>query len=473
MRHLPIFVDTRGQRIVVSGAGRAAIAKLRTLLKSEARIDVYSLHASDTVLNWAAQGTIYLHLRLIEGADIATARLVYAANDDAIENSRVAALAKQQGILLNVADDLVRSAFISPALVDRDPVVVAIGTGGASPVLARAIKSMFEELLSPNLGRMARFALQLRPQAKRLVTTNEKRTFWRWLFGGAGERLLNERGALGARRAAREVLLDIDRQSPPSGTVALVGAGPGDPALLTLQARTLIEEADVVLHDRLVDSRILDLARREAQIVEVGKMPGGPAWTQQAINREMVKHAAEGSVVVRLKSGDPMTFGRADEELDALQAHHIAYQVVPGISAATAAASRIGASLTQRGRNSAITFLTGQDTKGYAEQDWRALANNNCVFAVYMGVRAARFVQGRLLLHGRTGATPVTIVVNVSRPDEAVITGELSRLGALVEEHTIEGPAIIYIGLRARTTYVPKSTGALARDLAPAQRIHL
>jgi len=248
-----------------------------------------------------------------------------------------------------------------------------------------------------------------------------------------------------------------------AGRVILVGAGPGDPELLTLKARRVLHDADVVLYDRLVDPRILELARREATLIEVGKKPGGPAWKQPDINAAMIEHAREGALVVRLKSGDSLVFGRADEELDALEAAGIPWEVVPGITAASAAAASAGRSLTRRGRNGAIGFITAQDAEGYAEHDWRALAQPGKTFAIYMGLRAARFVQGRLLLHGASPETPVTIVENASRPDERVIESQLGGVSQTIWASAIRGPAIIFIGLKARAATTVAAGPAVTR----------
>ena len=256
------------------------------------------------------------------------------------------------------------------------------------------------------------------------------------------------------------------RPTPPAPVaapqVALVGAGPGDPALLTLKARALIEAADVVIHDRLVSDGVLALARAAATVLAVGKTPGGPSWRQADINALMVAHALTGARVVRLKSGDPGVFGRLDEEMDALDAAAIAFEIVPGVTAAAAAAASIKVSLTRRGRNKALRILTGQDVDGFAEHDWRGLAAPDAVAALYMGLKAARFVQGRLMLHGADPATPVTAVENASRADEKVVGARLDRLPEALAVAGVRGPAILFIGLKPR--------GALAAldDAAPS-----
>ena len=240
------------------------------------------------------------------------------------------------------------------------------------------------------------------------------------------------------------------------GRIALVGAGPGDPELLTLRATRVLRDADVVLYDRLVDPRILELARREAHFEEVGKSPAfrsGPtprSWTQGDINARCIEHARNGHRVVRLKSGDPLIFGRADEELDAFEAAGFECEIVPGITAAIAASAALRRSLTRRGRNSEVRLVSAHDVDGYAEQDWRAMAAPGAVTALYMGVRAARFVQGRLMLFGAEPHMPVSIVENASREDERVLSGQLCELDALFRQHQVTGPAVIFTGLAAR-----------------------
>jgi uroporphyrin-III C-methyltransferase/precorrin-2 dehydrogenase/sirohydrochlorin ferrochelatase len=229
--------------------------------------------------------------------------------------------------------------------------------------------------------------------------------------------------------------------------VHLVGAGPGDPELLTLKARRLLHEADVVIHDRLVPPAILELARREATIVEAGKTAFGPSWKQADVNALMVRHAAAGAAVVRLKGGDPAVFGRLDEEIEALEAAGIAYAVVPGITAASAGAAAIGTSLTRRGRNSSFRVLTGHDVDGFAEQDWRELARPGAAAAIYMGAAAATFLRGRLLMHGARADTPATAVENASRPDQRIIATTLMELPRALDEAAPDGPVMILLGL--------------------------
>lgn len=437
MRHFPIFLDTAGRRIVLAGGGDAALAKLRLLMKTEARLEVYAPDPAAEIAGWATEGRLALHRRALAAADVAGAALVYAADEDEKADARTAALAHAAGVPLNVVDNLEASGFITPAIVDRDPVTVAIGTEGTAPVLARAIKADLEAKLPAGLGALARAAAGFRDRALALAPGRARRDFWRdWFFGAPEDP--ETRLARHLARGARE------------GHVAFVGAGPGDPELLTLKARRLIDEADVVIHDRLVGAGVLELARREAVMISVGKEGFGPSVPQQEINRLIVAHAAKGAQVVRLKGGDCTVFGRLDEEIEALEAAGVGFTIVPGITAASAAVASLGQSLTRRGRNSGIRLLTGHDTKGFADHDWRALAAPGAVAAIYMGKRAARFVQGRLLMHGADPATPVTVVENASRPDERVLATTLGDLEPELSRAAMDGPALTFLGLAPR-----------------------
>lgn len=450
MKHFPIFLATTDQRIILAGGGAAAVAKLRLLLKTEAAITVFAPDADAPIQSWADEGRLTLLRRRLAAGDAQGALLVYAAAEDAQEDARTAALAEADGALVNIVDNLEDSRFITPAIVDRDPVTIAIGTEGAAPVLARALKAELEEKLSPLLGPLARIGKAFRARAERLRPGRPRRDFWQSYYFGAGPRAIGEHGETGATEALEDLLDAHLAAEIRPGHVDLVGAGPGDPELLTLKARKALDAADVVIHDRLVSPEILELARREAEIIETGKQGFGPSWSQDDINALMVEHARAGAQVVRLKSGDPGVFGRLDEEIEALEAAGISWSVVPGITAASAAVAGIGQSLTRRGRNGEARLLTGHDIKGFADQDWRALARPGAVAAIYMGKRAARFLQGRLMMHGADPATPVTIVENASRADERRVAATLATLADRLNQTALTGPAILLLGLAPR-----------------------
>jgi uroporphyrin-III C-methyltransferase / precorrin-2 dehydrogenase / sirohydrochlorin ferrochelatase len=461
MRHYPVFVDLRDRTVVVSGAGDVAVAKLRLLMKTEARIEVYGADAVPQVEAWSRDGRIVLVGRPIEPADAAGAELLYGANGDADEDARAAAIGRAAGALVNIVDNLEDSDFITPAIVDRDPVTVAIGTEGAAPVLARKIKAEVEAMLPATLGLLTRIGHSFRARVEAL-DSKARRAFWTRFYFDRGPRAL-ESGEDAARDALEGLLAEGDM--PRVGLVHLVGTGPGDPELLTLKARRLLHEADVVIHDRLVPPAVLDLARREATIVEVGKTGYGPSWKQDDINALLVRHAHAGATVVRLKGGDPAIFGRLDEEIEALEAAGVAYAVVPGVTSASAAAAAIGQSLTRRGRNSAFRVLTGHDVDGFAEHDWRELARPGATAAVYMGVKAANFLRGRLLMHGAAASTPVTAVENASRPGQRVIATTLIDLPRALAEAAPKGPVILLYGLEPRSAALALVLGKVGEAL--------
>ncbi|MGR3469245.1 MAG: siroheme synthase CysG, partial [Shimia sp.] len=434
-----------GRRVVLSGGGEAALAKLRLLLKTEAHLTVIASDAAPEIRDWATQGRLRLIPRKQEPGDALCAALFYAANDDGGEDARVTRLAQADGALTNWVDNLEQSQFITPAIVDRDPVTVAIGTEGAAPVLARAIKRDLEERLPTRLGPLARIGKAFRKAADALPMGRARRDFWADYYFKTGPQAI-ESGEDAVRPALDTLLHDHLHSPAREGFVTFVGAGPGDPELLTLKARKALDEAEVVLYDRLVPPAILELCRREATLVETGKTGFGQAMAQDDINALIVEHAQAGAQVVRLKSGDATVFGRLDEETTALG--DIPFAVIPGITAASAAAASLGQSLTQRRRNSSLTLLTGHDMQGFADHDWRRLARKGEVAAIYMGKRAARFTQGRLMMFGADPATPVTVMTDISRPGQTTHATTLSELPQVAAALT--GPAVIFLGLAPR-----------------------
>ena len=450
MRHFPIFMNMRGQRVVVSGAGAVALAKLRLILKSEAQVQVFGPAPIPEVLSLAAEGRIALTDRKVAQADLAGAALFYVADEDHADIDAALALGRAAGVLTNVVDNLEASAFITPAIVDRDPVTVAIGTEGAAPVLARAIKRDVEAMLPASTGLLARIAQAFRPVAEALPEGAARRRFWSRFFFETGPDAVRGGGKAAAEAALPGLLSEeLAREAAP-GRVALVGAGPGDPDLLTRRAAALLHEADVVIHDRLVSGAVLELARREAVVIEAGKTGFGASWKQEDINAQMVAHAQAGHQVVRLKGGDAVLFGRLDEETEALAAAGVPYEVVPGVTAASGAAASLGVSLTQRGRNSDLRLLTAHDVDGFADQDWRALARPGAGAAIYMGKRAARFLRGRLMMFGADPATPVTAVENATLPHERVIAARLGDLPERLAAAQPLGPVVLLYGIAAR-----------------------
>ncbi len=450
MRYYPAFIRLDGEKVVFSGASDHAAAKIKLLLKTNADIHVFGDDVCGDVRGWAEEGKISLHERVLAEANAEGARLVYGANDDPTLDAQAMKWGKRAGALTNIVDNLEDSDFLTPAIVDRDPVTVAIGTEGTAPVLARKIKAQVEALLPPTTGILAKLGNGFRPVAAKLRTATQRRDFWTRFFFAEGPKVLAENGEPGVQKRLRQLYAETRLGAKKQGSVALIGTGPGNPELLTLKARRMLHEADVVLHDRLVTPEILELARREATVISVGKKGYGLSWKQSDINALLIEHARKGARIARLKSGDPAIFGRLDEEIDVLDAAGIEWEVIPGITAASAAAASIGASLTRRGRNSELRILTAREVEGFAEQDWTVLAQPGATVAIYMGVRAVKFLAGRLLMHGAAADKPVTIVENASRIDQRVIASSIGQVIEDVGAASIDGPAIIFLGLTPR-----------------------
>lgn len=447
MRYLPIHIDLRDKTVIIVGGGPAAEAKLRTLIKTDARLVVISDTPSDEIRRWANEGRV----ELADDAAFEAATLIYAATESPEENLKIAEIARALGLPVNAADQPAGCDFITPALVDRSPIAISIGTEGTSPGLARALKSDLESRLPSDLGETAQTIKGLRDRLKLEEPNIAKRqTLWAQVLGsGLGEYANLDSDAITTRyNAARQTSEKTDNRD---GYVHIVGAGPGDPDLLTVGALRVMHSADVVIYDRLVSEEVLSLCRREADYIYVGKIPGGVSTRQEEINRIMVETAQSGATVVRLKSGDPLVFGRAEEEFAALDAANIDFTIHPGITAATAAAASLRHSLTVRGENTAATLATGHDENGFAELDWTALAKPDARATIYMGLRAARFIQGRLLLHGADSKTPVSVVENASRANEIILSTTIGGLPDDLAANGIKGPAVVMIGYDVRT----------------------
>ncbi|EBA03247.1 uroporphyrin-III C-methyltransferase [Rhodobacteraceae bacterium HTCC2150] len=454
MKHFPIFLSVTGHRILLSGGGDAALAKLRLLLKTEAALEVFCENPASEIIDWAAQNVLNLHRRALTAHDLQGATLFYAADEDRALDAKTSDMARAANVLFNIVDNLHDSAFITPAIVDRDPVVVAIGTEGAAPVLARAIKADVEANLPTTLGPLARIAKAFRGAVDVLPMGRKRRDFWSSFYFGAGPIAYDQGGETAVKEALNDLLTKHVVKDAPSGHVDFVGAGPGDPDLLTMKARNALDKADVVIYDRLVSSEILELARREAHLINVGKQGFGPSTPQGDIDALIVEHSLNGAHVVRLKSGDPTVFGRLDEELDAVSNANVSYRIIPGITAASAAAANIGQSLTKRGRNSGVRLITGHDLAGYVDHDWATLAAEGQVAAIYMGKKSARFMQGRLLMHGAAAQTPVTIIENASRVDQRIIATNLGHMSGDVHNAALKGAALVLYGLAPRAAQI-------------------
>jgi uroporphyrin-III C-methyltransferase/precorrin-2 dehydrogenase/sirohydrochlorin ferrochelatase len=415
VKHLPLFFDLAGRRVVV--VGRSPAAQRRAELARSAGAAVYECET-------------------VSAADLKGSAAVFVATGDFDTDLESQRAASSAGIPVNVADRPQLSDFILPAIVDRGEVVVAISTGGASPTLATMLRGRIEAMLPARFGEVAKLARTFRGQVNTLVEPERRRAFWRRLIDGPAAWQALRGDEAGARRIALTELDAARREQKPLGIAHIVGAGPGDPDLLTLKAAQLLQQADVILHDALVPAAILDRARREAELISVGKRKGRASWAQADIEAEMIRRVRDGQTVVRLKAGDPFVFGRGAEEVDALQAAGLPVTVVPGITAALGCAASAGISLTDRRVASSVTFMSG-----HAAQD----AAGGRTHVIYMATSEAAAVRDRLLADGVNPATPVAIVENGTRPDERISTGRLSDLGRLAAGHSA-GPSLIIVG---------------------------
>ncbi len=461
MNYLPLFMDLRGRPVLLVGGGEMAAAKARMLVKAGADLVVVAPRLERELDELVQAGGARHIARPFRQADVADSALVYSATGDAAIDEHVAATARAAGVAVNVVDRQDLCDFITPAIVDRDPVVVGISTGGAAPVLARRLRASIEALLPARLGKLALFANDFRAAVKsKLESGAGRRRFWERFFDGPIADAFLGGDERTARRAALEAV-NRPAEAPEVGTVHIVGAGPGDPDLLTMRAFRLLSHADLVIHDRLIGPDILDYVRRDAERLYVGKSRGNHSRTQDEINDLMVAYARQGRRVVRLKGGDPFVFGRGGEELDHVVAAGIPVEVVPGITAATGCAAAAGIPLTHRDHAGAVTFISGHGKDGGPDADWAALAKGGQTIVVYMGLSTAGEIAGQLIAHGMNPSTPAAIIANGTLPDQKVVRGTLAGLETLVADNGIESPALIVIG----------SVAALAAGSAEAPRL--
>lgn len=445
MKLYPLFADLRDRAVLVVGGGAVAERKAAMLVDAGARVTVGAPVLSPALADRVASGRLAHRSGTFAPDWLDDAWLVVAATDDAALHQRIAELAAARRIFVNVVDDAARSSFHVPAVIDRAPITIAISSGGDAPMFARLLRERLETLLDHSLGTLAMLAARLRRRIRlRHPQPAARRGFYEQLFAGRVAALVRS-GRVGEAQAEAERLL-ATQDGAPQGSVVLVGAGPGDPGLLTLRALRALNEADVILHDRLVSAEVLALARRDAERIEVAKEAGHHHTTQEGIHALMLEHARAGRRVVRLKGGDPFVFGRGGEELEFLRAHDIPYEVVPGITAAVACAAYAGIPLTHRDHAQSVRLLTAHCKASHDTLDWPALARDRQTLAVYMGVSQLDAFQRQLVAHGRAASTPFALVENGSRPDQRVVTGTLGQLARRAAEHAVTSPALLIVG---------------------------
>ncbi len=441
------FLDLRGKRGMVIGGGPVAALKAEVLLRSGTQVTIIAPELCARLAELTLVGALRHEAKRFQPGDLVGAEIAIAATDDSATNEAVSAAARSLRIPVNVADNAALSSFIMPSVIDRPPLQIAISTGGSSPVLARKLRTLIESLLPFAYGRLAALIGRFRPASKqRFPDPEARRRFWEDVVDGPVADLV----LAGREQAAGEALEGmLEAGSPydlPTGAVYLVGGGPGDPGLLTLRALQVMQRANIVLYDHLVAPGILDLARRDAERIYVGKQSNNHALPQQDINLLMVRLAQDGKRVVRLKGGDPYVFGRGGEEIETLAAAGIPFEVVPGITAACGAAAYAGIPLTHRDYAHSCIFVTGHLKDGSLDLNWDVLARPKQTVAIYMGVHGLPQFSAQLIAHGLAADTPAALVEKATLPKQRVIEGTLATLAERASQAKAKPPALVIVG---------------------------
>jgi uroporphyrin-III C-methyltransferase/precorrin-2 dehydrogenase/sirohydrochlorin ferrochelatase len=446
MKYFPVFFDLNDKPCLVVGGGEVAARKVSLLFRAGARVTVVSPQLCDSLRGRLASGEIAHQARVFEPADIQGRALIVAATDDQAVNRRVSELAKAQCIPVNVVDQPELCSFIVPSIIDRSPVQIAVSTGGASPVLARLLRARLETLIPAAYGRLATLMAEFRDKVKlHLADEGKRRRFWEDVAQGAIAEMIFA-GKEAPARAAMEQAIAAAAVSEEKGEVYLVGAGPGDPDLLTFRALRLLQQADVIVHDRLVSKEILDMARRDADLIYVGKERDRHTLPQEDINMLLARLAKSGKRVLRLKGGDPFIFGRGGEEIETLMQEGVNFQIVPGITAASGAAAYAGIPLTHRDHAQSVTFVTGHLKDGSMDLNWPALAQPRQTVVVYMGLLGVNTLCENLIHHGLAADTPIALVQKATTREQKVLVGTLATMPALVQTAEIKPPTLIIVG---------------------------
>ncbi|SMD01480.1 siroheme synthase CysG [Primorskyibacter flagellatus] len=445
MKTFPMFLQMQGRRVIIAGGGEQAAQKCRLILKTEAAITVLAPVLDPELADLIAEGRIDWHTGPIRPCDFEGAALVFVATGCRATDSCLHMLAKSAGAIVNVVDQPDLCDALTPSIVDRSPVVVAIGTEGTAPVLARQIKTRLEEILEPRLGDLAALVGRLREHANTRLAPRARRDLWRWVFAGPARDVHRQGGERAAAKMIKHAIDTATFGTEDNGSVALVGAGPGAKDLITMRGVQQLQEADVIFYDRLVDPEILDLARRDAERIYVGKAPGCHHWPQDKISGVLVAAARQGKRVVRLKCGDPGVFARGAEEADALSAAGIPYEIVPGVTAASAASAALGGFLTERGTCDTLVLATGQSQTAGKSLGWMKTLQPGTRVAVYMGVGSAGKIAHEISVAGLQDVIDIDIVSRAQQIDQAIARCRASSLVRTVKESAISNPAILFL----------------------------
>ena len=449
MEHLPIFLDLNGKRTVIVGGGVIAARKADLLLRAGSEVTIVTPELGDELKMLKETQAFNHKAGRLTAEDLNGCVVAFGTAEDDTLNDELCELAATAGVLVNVSDKTESCDFIMPAIVDRTPLLVAISSGGTSPLLVRMLKARFETTIPAAYGRLAEFAGSYRDRIKELIPNlTRRRRFWEAMVSGpVAEHLFSnqlEQAELLMSSQLKEAAVAGDK--PPVGEVYLVGTGPGDPDLLTFRALRLMQQADVVLYDRLIGEGILNLVRRDAERVYVGKLPENHSVPQEEIGKMLIRLAREGKRVLRLKGGDPFVFGRGGEEIEALSENGIAFQVIPGVTAAVGCASYAGIPLTHRDHAQGCMFVTGHEKDGKLNLNWNSLIQPRQTVVVYMGLSSLGAITNGFIANGADPATPAAIIENGTRAGQRVITGTLESLPEQTKEAGIKSPALIIVG---------------------------
>lgn len=447
MNYLPLFLDVKNKPCLVVGGGLIASRKISLLIRAQATITVVAPEITSEVQNRVNDGAVTWQQKNFMLEDLKDYQLVLAATDNRKVNAEIAARCKERNILVNAADDVQNCNFILPSVIDRSPVQIAVSTGGASPVLARMLRAKLESCTPAAYGQLAKLIEDNRSKVKeKFPTTDQKRKFWEKIIQGPVAGFVFSGQFNTAQKLLQDAIECADHRELPQGEVYLVGAGPGDPDLLTFRALRLMQQADVVVYDRLVSQEIMDLIRKDAELIYAGKERAQHTLPQETINQLLVRLAKAGKRVLRLKGGDPFIFGRGGEEINTLIDEQIPFQVVPGITAATGCAAYAGIPLTHREHSQAVVFATGHLSDGTVNLNWEMLAHKNQTLVFYMGLQGLENICTNLKKHGLESTTPAALIMQGTTPQQKVITGNLDTLPKLVARHDIKPPTLVIVG---------------------------
>jgi len=445
MDFLPVFLRLRQQRVLLVGGGQVALRKAQLLLRAEAELVVVAHEICDGLQVLLVPPHI-CYLRSYEASDLDGVSLVIASTDDELINRRVSVDAQARNLPVNVVDQPALCSFIFPSIVDRSPLLVAVSSGGSAPVLARLLRARLETLIPSTYGNLVQMMGRYRDTVKsRIHTTRLRMRFWEDIVNGPVAELMLS----GQQERAEDLLqatLAQSRAKGDQGEVYLVGAGPGDPDLLTFRALRLMQQADVVLYDRLVTKEIMRLVRQDAERIHVGKKRSDHTMPQEEISRLMVTLAQQGKRVLRLKGGDPFIFGRGGEEIAELAAAGIPFQIVPGITAASGCAAYAGIPLTHRDHAQSVRFVTGHLKDDSCDLDWEPLVQAGQTVVFYMGLVSLPLICKQLMQHGASRDLPIALIQQGTTPNQRVYTGTLQTLPALVANQNVQPPTLIIVG---------------------------